>query len=56
MIVKMRKPRISLERKMRILTDYNTEGMPIETILKRNHVSVHSLYRIIKEKVSEYEK
>lgn len=54
--MKLRQPRISLEQKLRVITDYNTKGMSIEDILKRNHISVGSLYRIIKEKVSTYEK
>ena len=47
----MRKPRITLETKLRVITDYNSPGMPIETIMKRNHVSLATLYRIIGEEV-----
>jgi transposase len=54
--MKLRNPKISLETKLRVITDYATEGMSIEQIMKRNHISVSSLYRILKEKVSDYEK
>ena len=49
--MKLRQPRITLEKKEQILTDYKTEGMSIEQILKRNKISVGSLYRILKEKL-----
>ena len=49
--MKLRQPRITLEQKLRIVTDYNTAGMSIDTILKRNHISVGTLYRIIKQTV-----
>jgi len=53
--MKLRKPHISLETKLRVITDYNTKGMAIEDILKRNKVSLASMYRIIKEKMEEHE-
>ena len=49
-MIKMRRPKLDMKRKLRLITDYNTEGMSINTILKRNHISVHTLYKVIKEK------
>ena len=53
--MKLRQPRITHETKLRVLTDYNSK-MPVDEIIKRHKISQGSLYRIIKEKVSDYEK
>lgn len=50
--MKLRKPRISGETKARVITDYNA-GISIGEILKRNNISLGTLYRILKQKIKK---
>ena len=50
--MKYRKPRILLETKLRVVTDYNS-GMKVDEIAARNRVSIKSIYRIIKIEIGK---
>ena len=49
--MKLRKPRVTNETKVRLIADYNG-GMLIEEILKRYAISQGTLYRIINQKIN----
>lgn len=50
--MKLRKPRITADTKVRVVTDYKA-GLSIQQILDRYHISQGTLYRILNEKIKK---